>query len=134
MFGVLLAQARERVDVVGLPTVKLPGAMGAVATCTIAVMVLVPFAFVAVRVYVVVEVGFTVVDPMRVLVLKLPGVMATLLAFVTFQERVLVPAEATTVGEAEKEEMVGGGPASVVALASEEVAETVPTPFVAETA
>ena len=46
---------------------------------------------------------------MRVEVEKLPGVMASEVAFVTFQLRVDVPAEATTVGLAEKEEMVGSG-------------------------
>ena len=50
MFGVELAHARERVEVVGLPTVNDPGAVGAVATATDVVAVLVPFAFVAVRV------------------------------------------------------------------------------------
>ena len=48
MFGVLLAQASESVEVVGVPTVKEPGAVGAVATWTEVVAVLVPFAFVAV--------------------------------------------------------------------------------------
>jgi hypothetical protein len=57
---------------------------------------------------VVVEVGFTAVDPMRVEVEKLPGVMATELAFVMFQLKVEVPAEATTPGETVKEEMMGG--------------------------
>ena len=69
--------------------------------------VLVPFALVAVSVFVIVDVGFTLVDPMSVDVLKLPGLIATEEAFVTFQERVLVPAERTSVGEAEKELMVG---------------------------
>ena len=48
MFGVLDAQESPRVEVVGLPTVKLPGAVGAVATLIEVVAVLVPFAFVAV--------------------------------------------------------------------------------------
>ena len=108
MFGVELAQARLSVEVVGLVTVSDPGAVGAVATCTLVVAVEVPFAFVAVRVKTVVEVGFTVVDPMSVEVEKPPGVMATELALETFQLKVDVPAERTSEGEGEKEEMVGG--------------------------
>jgi hypothetical protein len=56
----------------------------------------------------VVEVGFTVVDAMRVVVLKEMGEIKTEEAFVMFQLRVLVPAGAKAEGEAEKEEMVGG--------------------------
>ena len=48
LLGVELAHERERVEVVGLPTVKEPGAVGAVATETEVVAVVVPFAFVAV--------------------------------------------------------------------------------------
>jgi hypothetical protein len=48
LFGVELAQVSARVEVVGLPTVNDPGALGAVATATVVVAVLVPFAFVAV--------------------------------------------------------------------------------------
>jgi hypothetical protein len=104
------------------------GAVGAVATFTVAWAVDVPFPFVAVRVYVVVEVGFTVVDPTRVLVEKPPsGDMATELAFVMFQESVEVPAEATMPGEAAKEEMEGREPETVVDEAMLEDAETLPT-------
>ena len=71
--------------------------------------------------------GFTVVDPMRVEVEKLPGVMATDEALLTFQESVLVPAEATTPGEALKEEMVGVMPDWVVLLAMLDEALTFPT-------
>ena len=56
------------------------------------------------------EVGFTVHDPTRVEVDNVPGVMATEDAFVIPQESALAPAEATTVGEALKEEMVGDEP------------------------
>jgi hypothetical protein len=63
------------------------------------VAILVPFAFVAVIVYIVVEVGFTDVDPMSVLVLNPPGVIATDEALVIFQESVDVPAEATMLGD-----------------------------------
>jgi hypothetical protein len=48
LFGVELAHESERVEVVGLPTVNDPGAVGAVATVTEVVAVLVPFAFAAV--------------------------------------------------------------------------------------
>ena len=90
-------------------TVRPVGTVGAWAsTVTVAVAVLVPFPFEAVRVYVVDVVGFTLVDPIRVDVEKEPGVIVTELAFVTFQERVDVPAEATTKGDAEKELIVSG--------------------------
>ena len=109
--GVELAHARERVEVVGLPTVKLPGAVGAVATATLVVAVLVPFAFVAVRVYIVVEVGFTVIELEAVDVLKPPGLMAMFVIVpVAFQLRTEAEPLATTVGEAVKEAMEGGAP------------------------
>jgi hypothetical protein len=75
----------------------------------------------------VVLVWFTVVDPMRIDVEKLPGVIAIEEAFVIFQESVLVPAKATIVGDAEKEEMEGKLPLVVVADALVEDAETLPT-------
>ena len=50
LFGVELAHERASVEVVGLPTVNDPGAVGAVATLTLVVAVEVPFAFVAVKV------------------------------------------------------------------------------------
>ena len=132
LFGVLDVQESGRVEVVGLPTAKLPGAVGAVATFTVVVAVTLPFGLVAVMVYIVVLVGFTFVDPMRVLVLKLPGVIATEEAFVIFQERALVPAEATTVGDAEKEEMVGRVLFGITLFEAEELDEF-PAIFVAFT-
>jgi hypothetical protein len=87
----------------------------------------VPFAFVAVIVYIVVEVGFTDVDPMRVLVLKLPGVMATELAFVIFHESVDVAPEAVLVGDALNDDTEGRSPFVVVPLATVDEAETLPT-------
>ena len=74
-----------------------------VAVRPVGVVVLVPFAFVAVSVYVVVEVGFTIVEPESVLVEKLPGVIERDVAFATFQESVDDPDGATSVGDAEKE-------------------------------
>ena len=50
LFGVLVVQERERVEVVGLLIVREPGAVGAVATEIAVVAVLVPLAFAAVRV------------------------------------------------------------------------------------
>jgi hypothetical protein len=127
LFGVELAHASESVEVEGDETVNDPGAVGAVATCTLVVAVLVPFAFVAVRVKTVVEVGFTEVDPMRVDVLKEPGLTVTEEAFVMFQESVLVPAEATTPGEAVNAVIEGVMPESVVADALVDDAEIFPT-------
>jgi hypothetical protein len=75
----------------------------------------------------VVEVGFTVVEPIKVEVEKLPGVIATELAFVTFQESVEVPADTTTPGDALKDEMEGRTPLCVVLEAMVEDAETLPT-------
>ena len=97
------------------------------STATVVVAVLVPFALVAVTVYVMVEVGFTAVAPMRVEVLKEPGVMATEEAFAMFQERVEVPADATMPDEAVKEAMVGRMPESVVPDATEDEADILPT-------
>lgn len=48
MFAVELAHESDTVEVVGLPTEKEPGAVGAVATVTVVVAVLVPFVFAAV--------------------------------------------------------------------------------------
>jgi len=83
------------------------------STVTVVETVDVPLAFVAVKVYVIVEVGFTVVDPTAVEVLKEPGVIAMFVIVpVAFQLKVEVPAEATTDEEAVKDEMVGSAPAS----------------------
>jgi hypothetical protein len=91
----------------------VPVAMAEIAgmTETDVVAVVVPFAFEAVRVKTVVEVGFTVQVPEAVEVLKEPGLMAMFVMVpVAFQERVDVPAGATRDGAAVKEEMVGGEP------------------------
>ena len=107
MSGVELVHARERVEVVGLPTEKAPGAVGAVATITLVVAVLVPFAFVAVRVKTV-EVesaGVPVLVPMTV---PIAGLIDSEVAPVSVQLKVEVPFGATVCGEAEKEAIVGG--------------------------
>jgi hypothetical protein len=106
--GTLLVQLNERVEVVAEPTERLPGAVGAVGTFTVVVAVLVPLLFVAIRVYTVVEVGCTAVDPEEVDVLKLPGVIDIwVIVPVALQLNVDVAPEATIVGEAVKEEIVG---------------------------
>ncbi len=112
LLGELLAQESERVDaVVALATEQEPGAVGAVAIKTVVVAVLVPFAFVAVRVYTVVEVGATVIEPDRVDVVILPGEMVIVVVEVTmpftFQDNVDVPDEAMEDGDAVNEEMIG---------------------------
>ena len=50
LFGVDDDQLKARVLVVALPMLKLPGVVGAVATFTVVVAVLVPFTLVAVNV------------------------------------------------------------------------------------
>ena len=127
LFGVELVQESAEVDVVILLIENDPGAVGAVATLIVVVAVVTPFKFVAVMVYIVVEVGLTVVEPMSVDVENEPGVMATDDAFVIFQLKVDVPAEATRVEEAEKEEMTGGLFARVVPDATVDDGEIFPT-------
>ena len=84
------------------------GVVGGVESIvTVVVAVDVPLLLVAVRVYVVVEVGFTFHEPARVDVENDPGVMAMEEAFETFQERTDELAERMGVGEAVNEEMVG---------------------------
>jgi hypothetical protein len=126
LFGVELAHARESVEVVGLPTVNDPGAVGAVATWTEVVAVLVPFAFVAVRVKTVeVERGpVTVLVPETVPIM---GLIESDVAPETVQLKVEVPFRATGFGEALKAMMEGVMPESVVAEALVEEAETLPT-------
>ena len=55
----------------------------------------------------IVDVGFTVVDPIKVDVENPPGVIATEDALLMFHERVDVPADATMVGDAENDAMDG---------------------------
>ena len=107
MFGVELAHARDRVEVEGLPTVKLPGAVGAVATWILVVAVEVPFVFVAVRVKMV-EVESAGVVALVPVTVPIVGLMESEVAPVTLQLKVEVPAEATTFGEPEKAVMDGG--------------------------
>jgi hypothetical protein len=77
------------------------------STVTVVVAVVVPLPLTAVRVYrVVVErAGVVVLVPVTV---PIPGLMEVELALETLKLRVEVPFRATTLGEAEKEEMAGG--------------------------
>jgi hypothetical protein len=126
--SVELDHEREILEAVDVVTASDPGTVGAVASTAIDVVaVVVPFAFVAVIVYIVVEVGFTDVDPMSVLVLKPPGVMATELAFVMFHESVDVPAEATMLGDELNDDTEGKSPFVVVPDETVDDAEVLPT-------
>ena len=80
-----------------------------------------------------VDVGFTVREPIAVEVENDPGVIATDEAFVTFQLKVLVPAEATIAGDEEKEAMDGSAAEFVVPDATDDDAELFPTLSVAVT-
>ena len=105
------AHARDMVEVpVGVATSE-EGVVGPEESMVIEVVAVeVPFGFVAERVYTMVLVGLTVVEPIRVEVERPPypvAVMATDEALLTFQERVDVPEERTTEGKEEKEEMAG---------------------------
>ena len=67
----------------------------------------VPFAFTADKVYAVVETGVTLIDPEMVEVVKFKGEIMTDEALFVFHERVAEDPDVISVGETEKEEMVG---------------------------
>ena len=95
--------------------------------------VLVPFPLdEAVRVYVVVEVGATFQEPMRVEVENPPGVILTEEALLTFQESVEVTLGSVYWGEEEKELIKGAFPEGVTLPEGEEEAP-VPARLVAVT-
>jgi hypothetical protein len=131
------------VDVpVGVAT-RLTGVVGeTLSIATIAVAVLVPFALPADKVYVVVAIGFTVIEPTSVVVLIEPGVIVIEVALLIFHESVEVPAERTIEGDAVKEEMTGGAPTlfmftviealTVLLEVSVESAQSVVEPFASE--
>jgi hypothetical protein len=83
-------------------------------TVTLAVDVADPVEFVAVSVYVVVEVGLTLVDPLADVDVKLPGVMAMLAAPVVTQFRVLLDPDVMPVGLAAKDVIAGAEPLLVL--------------------
>ena len=97
-------------------------------TVTFAVAVVEPAALVAVKVYVVVAVGLTHVDPLADVDVNVPGVMAILLAPVVAQLSVLLDPEVTLVGFAVNELIVGLA-AAVTVTVSVDVVE--PAAFVA---
>jgi hypothetical protein len=126
LLGVELAHERERVEVVAPDTANEPGAVGAVATLTVVVAVLVPFAFVAVRVKTVVapSAGVVVLVPVTA---PTPWSMESEVALLTVQLKVEVPFRATVAGEALKPVMEGVMPESVAPDATDEDAERFPT-------
>jgi hypothetical protein len=97
--------------------VRLPGVEGGVeSTATEVVAVLVPFVLLELRVYTVVDVGFTIKEPDWDEVEKVPGVMMVVEAFDTLKESVDEPPESTSEGDAEKEEIEGGLPDALNAM------------------
>ena len=76
-------------------------------TVTFAVAVVEPAVLVAVSVKVVVAVGLTLVEPLAEVDVKVPGVMATLVAPVVSQLSVLLAPKVILVGLAANELMVG---------------------------
>jgi hypothetical protein len=78
-----------------------------VVTVTFAEAVVEPEAFVAVRVYVVVAVGLTVVEPLAEVDVNVPGVIAMLVAPFVAQVNVLLTPEFMLVGLAVNEVTVG---------------------------
>jgi hypothetical protein len=88
-----------------------------VVTVTLAVFVLEPAAFVAVSVYIVVAVGLTLVDPLADADVKLPGVIAMLVAPLVDQLSVLLAPELMLVGLALNELIVGACCAFTVTVA-----------------
>jgi len=83
------------------------------STSTLVIATFVPLAFVAVRVYTVVKLGLTVVDPASVLVENDPGVMVIDAALATFHESVAEEPTPICEGGAVKEEMTGEPGAAV---------------------
>src|SRR5580704_1409988 len=76
-------------------------------TVTFVVAIVEPAELAAVSVKVVVAVGLTLVEPLADVDVKVPGVMAMLVASVVAQPSVLVEPDVTLVGLAVKELMVG---------------------------
>lgn len=93
-------------------------------TATWAVAVVEPEEPVAVRVYVVVEVGLTVVEPLAEVDVKLPGAIAMLVAPVTTQLRVELEPDVTLGGLAAKE-LIEGLPGAFTVTVNVEVVEPV---------
>jgi hypothetical protein len=96
---------------------------------TDAVEVVEPEEFVAVSVYVVAAVGLTLVDPVAEVDVKLPGVIAMLVAPLVAQLSVLLESALMLLGLAVNELMVGLPDAALTVTVAVEVAE--PAEFVA---
>lgn len=96
--------------VVGEALNELITGLLAALTVTVTVDVLEPAALVAVRVYVVVADGLTLVDPLADDEVKVPGVIETVVAPAVDQLRVLLVPELTVVGSAVNAVMVGTAP------------------------
>lgn len=103
---------------------------GVAVTVTEAVAVTDPALFVAVKVYVVVVVGLTEVDPLAEVDVNVPGVIATLVAPDVAQVNVLLDPDVTLVGLAVNDEIVGAGATEPFTVTSV-VATWVPFEFVA---
>jgi hypothetical protein len=93
-------------------------------TVMVAMAVTEPAELVAVSVYLVVAAGVTVVDPLAVVVVNAPGVMAMLVAPVVLQVSWALP-EIIVRGLALKVWIVGGGVTTTVTVAVTEPAELV---------
>jgi hypothetical protein len=99
---VMLAGLAVKELITGLPVVAF--------TVTVAVAVVEPALSVAVRVYVVVAVGLTLVEPVANVEVNVPGAMAMLVAPVVDQFRVALAPALTAVGFAANEAIVGTVP------------------------
>jgi hypothetical protein len=108
-------QLSEIDDPPSADAIKFAGTVGGVAsTWMLVIAVFVPFAFVAVRVYTVVEAGFIVVEPATSAVEKDPGVIVIDDALVTFHERVAGDPAAICEGEALNNEITGAPAAAII--------------------
>jgi hypothetical protein len=123
--NVLLAPAAI---LVGFALNELIVGLLAAATVTLAVAVTAPAAFVAVSVYVVLAVGFTLVEPLALEDVNVPGVIATVVAPVVVQLNALLAPAAMLVGFALNALIVGLLAAATVTVAVE---VTAPAAFVA---
>jgi hypothetical protein len=114
LFAPVVAQLsvllEPEVTAVGLAVKELIVGLPAVFTLTINVDVVEPAALVAVSVYVVVAVGFMLVEPLADVEVNVPGVMAILVASVAAQLSVLLVPEFMLVGSAVNEVIAGGVP------------------------
>ena len=95
------------VTLAGLAVKDLITGLSTAFTARVSLDVVEPTAARAVRVYVVVAVGFMLVEPLDDVELNVPGVMAMLVAPVAAQLSVLLVPESMLVGSAAKDVIVG---------------------------